>query len=143
MTKDSSLSRILDANLNRLREGIRVVEDIFRYLYNDSKIAYELKSIRHLARDNNYIELLKSRDSINDCLKVSSESELNRSSLDSILIANFKRAEESARVLEELYKLSDIKQSDNFKSIRYRLYSIEKDALLKIDEVQKDLKVSL
>ncbi len=29
--------RLIDANLNRLREGIRVVEDIFRYVYNDKE----------------------------------------------------------------------------------------------------------
>ena len=42
--------RIIDANLNRLREGIRVVEDIFRYIYNDKELSTKLKNLRHLSR---------------------------------------------------------------------------------------------
>lgn len=118
--------RLIDANLNRLREGIRVVEDIYRYIYNDKKTASELKSLRHKSRIAIYSELLDSRDIQNDVLKKTVESELNRSDLNSILIANFKRAQESSRVLEEFGKLINIETSETFKSIRYGLYHIEK-----------------
>jgi len=117
--------RLIDANLNRLREGIRVVEDIFRYMYNDKETALKLKSLRHLARLDNYIELLETRDVKNDVLRSSIKSEQNRTDLYSILIANFKRAQESARVLEEFTKLTSIKDSENFKYIRYELYNLE------------------
>ena len=117
--------RIIDANLNRLKEGIRVVEDIFRYIYNDKDIALKLKNLRHLARVSNFYEILGSRDVKNDVLRASIKSEQNRSDLNSILIANFKRAQESARVLEELTKLSSIEDSENFKYIRYELYNLE------------------
>ena len=117
--------RLIDANLNRLREGIRVVEDIFRYVYNDKQNSLKLKSLRHLARLNNYNELLETRDIKNDVLKESIKSELNRSDLYSILIANFKRAQESSRVLEEFTKLISIEDSENFKYIRYELYNLE------------------
>ena len=117
--------RLIDANLNRLREGIRVVEDIFRYIYNNKEISTKLKSLRHLARTKNYYELLETRDVENDVLRESIKSEQNREDLNSILIANFKRAQESSRVLEELTKLSSIKDSENFKYIRYELYNLE------------------
>ena len=117
--------RLIDANLNRLREGIRVVEDIFRYMYNDKETALKLKSLRHLARLDNYIELLETRDVKNDVLRSSIKSEQNRTDLYSILITNFKRAQESARVLEEFTKLTSIKDSENFKYIRYELYNLE------------------
>ena len=117
--------RLIDANLNRLREGIRVVEDIFRYMYNDKETALKLKSLRHLARLDNYIELLETRDVKNDVLRASIKSEQNRTDLYSILIANFKRAQESSRVLEEFTKLTSIKDSENFKYIRYELYNLE------------------
>lgn len=130
------LNRILDANLNRLREGIRVIEDIFRYLYNDKELAYKLKDIRHSSKIDGYIELLESRDSLNDCLKPSIKSETNRADLKSIVIANFKRAQESSRVLEELYKLQNIELSERFKSIRYNLYTLEKDSILKYFTLQ-------
>ena len=117
--------RLIDANLNRLREGIRVVEDIFRYVYNDKQTALKLKELRHLSRLENYIELLETRDVKNDVLWSSIKSEQNRSDLYSILIANFKRAQESSRVLEEFIKLTSIKDSENFKYIRYELYNLE------------------
>ena len=121
--------RVIDANLNRLKEGIRVVEDLMRYLYNDKDLSKKLKSLRHLAKYEDINALLKHRDSINDVLRPSIDSELNRTDLNSIVIANFKRAQESARVLEELFKLEDIKQSENFKHIRYELYDAEKEVI--------------
>lgn len=124
MTKENL--RLLDANLNRLREGIRVVEDIYRYIFNDKNISSQLKELRHRARILLYEELLDSRDIQNDVLKHSTASEQNRTDLNSILIANFKRAQESARVLEEFGKLIDTKTSENFKTIRYELYHLEK-----------------
>ena len=76
MTKEHL--RLLDANLNRLREGIRVVEDIFRYIYNNKQISSRLKALRHKARLENYDDLLNSRDIINDVLKQSTSSEQSR-----------------------------------------------------------------
>lgn len=117
--------RLIDANLNRLREGIRVVEDIFRYIHNNKEVATRLKALRHKSRIDLYNELLQSRDIKNDVLRKSTASEQNREDLQSILIANFKRAQESARVLEEFTKLHDVKTSEVFKLIRYELYDIE------------------
>jgi hypothetical protein len=128
MTKNDL--RLLDANLNRLREGIRVVEDIYRYIFNDKNTAIQLKKLRHNSRVFEYNELLDSRDIQNDVLKDSIQSETNREDLISILIANFKRAQESSRVIEEFTKLSDIKISEKFKLIRYELYHLEKSLLI-------------
>ena len=124
---NQSYLRLIDANLNRLREGIRVVEDIFRYVYNDKQTALKLKELRHKARTNNYNELLETRDVKNDVLRASIKSEQNRSDMNSILIANFKRAQESSRVLEEFCKLISIEDSETFKYIRYELYNLEID----------------
>jgi len=124
------LLRVVDANLNRLKEGIRVVEDILRYKENNKQLATKLKTLRHQVVVPDYKELLANRDSINDVLKPSTSSEQKRTSLESIIVANFKRAEESARVLEELYKLENIELSELFKTIRYTLYSLEKEVLL-------------
>ena len=101
------------------------MEDIFRYIYNDKELSTKLKNLRHLSRVENFYEILSSRDVQNDVLKESIKSEQNRDDLNSILIANFKRAQESARVLEELLKLYSIKDSENFKYIRYELYNLE------------------
>jgi len=124
------LFRVIDANLNRLKEGIRVVEDIMRYRDNNKEISKKLKELRHAARIDETVELLIHRDSINDVLRTSTKSELNRTDITSIITANFKRAEESSRVLEELFKLHSAEYSENFKYIRYELYNLEKEIVL-------------
>ncbi|MCW8896377.1 MAG: thiamine-phosphate pyrophosphorylase [Sulfurimonas sp.] len=125
------LFRVIDANLNRLKEGIRVVEDILRYRDNNKELSSKLKLLRHKAKTEQTQELLKHRDSINDVLRSTIKSELNRTDINSIILANFKRAQESSRVLEELYKLHNAEYSENFKYIRYELYALEKEVLVK------------
>jgi len=124
------LFRVIDANLNRLKEGIRVIEDIMRYRDSNKELSKKLKSLRHLARIDEYKELLSNRDSINDVLRETQESELNRTDVSSIIAANFKRGQESSRVLEELFKLHNVQYSENFKHIRYELYDLEKQIIL-------------
>ncbi|WP_345992929.1 thiamine-phosphate pyrophosphorylase [Sulfurimonas sp. HSL-1716] len=121
------LFRVCDANLNRLKEGIRVVEDIARYRDNNKELSLKLKELRHLAKIDDLKPLLNGRDSMNDVLRPSTPSEMNRQSLQNIITANFKRAQESSRVLEEIYKLADPTLSENFKHIRYTLYALEKE----------------
>ncbi|RUM57971.1 MAG: thiamine-phosphate pyrophosphorylase [Nautilia sp.] len=130
MKKSDEILRVIDANINRYREGIRVVEDIYRYVYNDKNISSSLKNLRHIKLPITQKELIDKRDSINDVLKTSTKSEQKRENLESIIIANLKRAQESARVLEEIFKLIDIKTSENFKENRYQLYNLEKKILM-------------
>lgn len=124
------LFRVIDANLNRLKEGIRVIEDIARYLQNDKTLATKLKTLRHQSRIDDIKPLLASRDSENDVLRSTLKSEMNRESLDDILIANYKRAQESSRVLEEMYKIIKPELSETFKTIRYSLYTLEKENIV-------------
>jgi len=126
MKTNRSLLRVIDANINRYKEGIRVVEDIYRYIYDNKEIASTLKNLRHINIPIDIKELLSSRDSINDVLKPSTKSEQTRENLENIILANIKRSEESARVLEEIFKLIDIQTSEMFKNNRYALYNIEK-----------------
>jgi len=133
MTKEAltpELFRVCDANLNRLREGIRVVEDIMRYRDNNKTLSSKLKELRHTARIDENLELLMHRDSINDVLRPTIQDELQRGNIGDILTANFKRAQESSRVLEELFKLHSNEYSEKFKHIRYELYDLEKTILL-------------
>jgi len=123
----SELYRTIDANINRFKEGIRVVEDILRYELS-SPFSKELKKLRHI-KIPNYEECVKYRDSIKDILKQSTKSEQKRDSIKEIVIANLKRAQESARVLEEVFKLIDINISEKFKDARYTLYNLEKEIL--------------
>jgi len=128
------LLRIIDANLNRLKEGIRVVEDIARYIDNNFELASSLKALRHKSTIQETNELLASRDSTNDVLRPTTASEMARSDLKSIIIANYKRAQESSRVLEEMYKILHPEYSEMFKTIRYTLYMLEKENILNLSE---------
>ena len=51
MAYPDKLLRIIDANLNRAREGLRVCEDISRFALGDKTATRALKSIRHGATD--------------------------------------------------------------------------------------------
>lgn len=132
-----------------------MIEDIARYALNDENLSKRLKNIRHIARINK--NLLNSRDIKNDVLKQSTKSELKRKDIKDIAIANFKRAEESARVIEELLKLNytksldsldsndssdtgDIADSALFKNIRYELYDIEIEYFRIMDAYIKESK---
>ena len=126
MTNKERLYRVIDANLNRLKEGLRVVEDVRRYGFDDLALAKKIKNLRHKAKIPQK-ELLKFRDAANDVLKPSLKDEQIRLNLDDLQTANIKRAQESARVLEECFKLIDVKISEIFKAVRYELYEIEKE----------------
>jgi len=122
----AKIERLIDANLNRLKEGIRVIEDIARYIYDDATLTPRLKTLRHQLQKAYDPKRILYRDIENDVQKESIPSELNRTTLDDLIIANFSRAEESSRVLEESFKLTDTALSELFKSVRYELYALEK-----------------
>ncbi len=122
----NNLYRLVDANINRLSEAIRVVEDISRFIFNDKTTTKKLKNLRHRCQIGNYDKLLQNRNIKGDIAKQSTKSELSRENIKDIAVANFKRAEQSSRVLEEVFKMSKKNSSDYFKQLRYELYDIEK-----------------
>lgn len=125
--------RILDANLNRSSEGLRVVEDLVRFVLEDERLSKELKELRHKIREEvksllpDYLELLKSRDSEKDVGKESSFIEEERQDFKQVLAANMRRTEESLRVLEEFAKAINSQVGRIFKEIRFKVYSLEKE----------------
>jgi len=127
-----NIYRILDANLNRAREGIRVIEDIARLYFNDDKLSKKLKSLRHritrIAQESfDSDKLLLSRDSQGDVgAKGMGKSERKREDLKSIIQANLRRSCEGLRVLEEFGKLIREESAEKYKKLRFKLYSLEK-----------------
>lgn len=135
-----SFLKIIDANVNRAKEGIRVIEDISRFLVINKKTMTYLKNIRHQINilikkvEPDYKKLLKARDSETDIGKnLNVKSEFKRKNLHEILIANFKRVQESLRVLEEISKLKNIEISHRFKNLRFKMYVLEKQFFIKND----------
>jgi len=129
----SSAYRILDANCNRLREGLRLIEEYYRFVENNETLTIAFKSLRHklknveqlLGRDN----LLQHRDTTTDCFSRDNRpEELTRDCIDDIVNAGFKRAQEASRVIEEYAKIIDSPDVSSIaKLIRFELYTFEKD----------------
>jgi thiamine-phosphate pyrophosphorylase len=137
------IARILDANLNRGREGLRVVEDLVRFALDDADLASQMKAVRHqitsLVRQLplGELELLSARDSKGDVgIDINCDSENLRQDLPQIATANIRRSQEAMRVLEELSKLYDVSIASRFKKLRFRIYGLEKEILPKLMKYQ-------
>lgn len=128
--------RILDTNLNRCKEGLRVVEDTCRFVFCDETLYKRTRKVRHLSSKyltDQYEQMLNARDSIKDSGRKAKEQA--RQNLKNIVIANFKRAEESLRVLEEYSKIIDFNIALKYKALRYEVYTIEKKMFLKYKNI--------
>jgi len=138
--------RIIDANLNRIGEGLHLLEDIARLLLNDSGLTRQLKTLRHelLISDGPFQQqLLEARDAKSDVgVNISEEKERE---LPLLVVANSRRVQESLRTLEELAKLPNTMpqlDSARFKQARFNLYSIEQELLSKLLRQDKTKQIS-
>ena len=123
--------RLIDANLNRISEGLRLLEDVARFLLNDATLSEQLKSLRHdLLSEDRALQrkLLLARDSERDVGAFTPvPGELERQHLPAVVTANARRVQESLRVLEEVAKLPDQSlDSARFKKARFDLYEVER-----------------
>ena len=133
----NKIERVIDANCNRTREGLRVIEEIARFMLDDKSMFSKLKKLRHEFTDieNNIRQNISalSRDSLADIGKDYIEHlESKRTDITDILKANCKRVEESLRVLEEFLKLTDCNQIEQIKQIRFQVYTIENEFIEKL-----------
>ena len=127
-------ARIIDANLNRAIEALRVIEEYARFIYLDAKLTIRLKQLRHtLAKDSkpeDKKQLLNARNTAHDMR--SDEINPSRKDLSELLQANFSRLQEALRVLEEYTGKS------LYNRARYQSYDLEKEILLPL--LKKTLK---
>jgi thiamine-phosphate pyrophosphorylase len=150
---EKEIFRIIDVNFNRSREGLRVCEDIARFILNSPKLTKDLKATRHkisdilkdvekASRDKAYLRfkhetLFESRDSEADIGRVSKfRSEMKRLDVKDIFTANMERVKESLRSLEEFFKLIDKKVSTEFSTLRFKVYDIEKKAVKRVGSLR-------
>jgi len=129
--KIKNINRIIDANINRAKEGLRVCEEITRFILDSRSLTEGFKKIRHqidtlLKGIASSAGLLKARESLKDVGRNISAGELKRRGLEDIFFANIQRIKESLRVLEEFSKLENIKIAVRFKKLRYSIYELEK-----------------
>ncbi|HWB10928.1 MAG TPA: thiamine phosphate synthase [Pirellulales bacterium] len=127
----TALLRLIDAAANRAREGLRVVEDFVRFVWNDRHLMSELKRLRHeLAAALCPLQgsqLLASRDTEGDVgTTVSTEAEGERPDMASVVTANFKRLQEALRSIEEFGKVLNPALAKRVEQLRYRSYTLER-----------------
>ncbi|MCF7873696.1 MAG: thiamine-phosphate pyrophosphorylase [Candidatus Omnitrophica bacterium] len=126
---------IIDANFNRCKEGLRVVEDIFRFGFKNDKLRKKIRNQRHkLVKLVGPVLIQKAilkRNSKKDLGKKLDTLENKRDTLSDILYANLQRTKESLRVLEEFSKIINKKNTAKIKNLRYGIYDLEKEIILK------------
>ena len=130
---DKTLYRILDANFNRAKEGLRVCEDLCRYVWDQKTLTRAFKDLRHdlteIIAGVDIQKALEARHIQGDVGRVTSISESKRKDIKSVLWANSQRVKESLRVLEEVTKLIDAGISSKLKVLRYKVYALEQKAI--------------
>ena len=137
------IQRVIDANLNRVTEAIRILEEIARFLLNDKDLSGKLKNIRHKInsiQEKHYTEYLQARDTENDVgadIKNSTE----RINIENIFKANIKRLQQALRTLAE-YSVETPENVALFEKLRYNSYTLEKIMWDKLKEKYYQIKLS-
>jgi thiamine-phosphate pyrophosphorylase len=128
------LLRIIDANANRSREGLRVCEEITRFILEDKALTKDFKNIRHAISRNvksfpgEIKVLLISRESQTD-IGTNILNPSKRETTKDLFLANIQRAKEALRVLEEFSSVFSRPLSKSFARLRFKTYALEKKAI--------------
>jgi thiamine-phosphate pyrophosphorylase len=131
MNKDFSL---IDANLSRAKEGMRVVEDTIRFVIRDEALYGKIRPLRHLLVQLEHLlgsaTRLTGRDFDQDLGQASEENNLaSRRNFWGLMKANFSRLEEALRALEEYSKIYLPQHYSYFQKLRHDVYRLEFEVL--------------
>jgi thiamine-phosphate pyrophosphorylase len=127
-----AIIRMFDANANRASEGLRTVEDVMRFCYENSRLSKEARSARHaVAKISVRIyprsKLLSARDAGGDVGSRRSRGAMRRGGIGDLIFANMRRAQESVRVMEEIARrAASPGDARALQSLRFRLYRLER-----------------
>ena len=127
----------MDVNFNRCKEGLRVIEDIFRFVIEDNTLRLKTRRIRHTLEDirkDVFLaeKFLEARNAREDMGRDVDDFEKKRKNTSEIFYVNIQRVKESLRVLEEFFKIVDDRKVCFLKKSRYEIYDIEQKAFKKL-----------
>jgi thiamine-phosphate pyrophosphorylase len=130
-TAEMDAGRVVDANFNRAREALRVLEDYCRFVLDDRFLTEQVKGLRHgLADASGRLPpglLLSARETLRDVgTAVSASGEYERGSPQEVAAVNLKRVQESLRSLEEYGKLFTPELGRQLEALRYTSYTLER-----------------
>jgi len=124
--EDLRIYQIIDANLDRAREGLRVLEDWARFGLGKEKYVVMIKNFRQILGKNHSEIYKQSRNHIVDkCKGLTHQEQINRKTFEQIISSNSGRVQEALRVIEEFSKLHNHELSKIASEIRYQIYNIE------------------
>jgi len=126
---NGALLRLLDANANRAREALRVLEDYARFVLDDGGLSRDLKSVRHDLADSLkdvLPEAILHRDTPGDVGTTNkTQAEARREDLNDVVTAAGKRLGEALRAIEEYLKTIAPTAAAQIENLRYQFYDIE------------------
>lgn len=126
---NSTTLRILDANANRAREALRVIEDYARFSLDDAGLCGALKQIRHDFAEITAVfvaDAILHRDTPGDVgTSAKTQAELVREDVNHVITAAGKRLGEALRTIEEYLKTTDPTSASKIEALRYRFYDVE------------------
>lgn len=122
--------RVLDANLNRAREGLRVCEEVARLVLGDTPLTRRCQRLRYEVDGAGRLlprsKLLQARDSRRDVGRPGRRGSARpHGHCRDLAAANLRRVQEALRVLEEFSRLVRPAASRSFGSLRFKAYSLE------------------
>ncbi len=143
--EDLRIFQIIDANLDRAREGLRVLEDWARFGLGENDCVKRIKNFRQILGKNHLEVYKQSRNQTEDkCKGMTHQEQINRKTSEQIISSNSGRVQEALRVIEEFSRLHNHELSKIASEIRYEIYTIEIDllSLSKCKKSQEILKVN-
>ena len=128
--EDFRIFQIIDANLDRAREGLRVIEDWSRFGLGKEEYVKRIKNFRQILGKNHLTIYKKSRNNIEDRSKgLTHLEQINRVTPEQIISSNSARVQEALRVIEEFCRFHNNSLSKIAAEIRYEIYTIEIELL--------------
>ena len=126
---NAGIARIMDANLNRAREALRLLEDYARFVLSNAAICARIKEDRHTLGSMRQLLLGEYESTCRDTpgdvgTHIKDKTELTRSGMTAVLETAGSRASEALRVLEELAKMESPQQARELEAMRYRVYTL-------------------
>lgn len=122
--------RLLDANLDRAREGLRVVEDWCRFGLDRADLVARLKDLRQRLGLLHQERYKQARHTAGDVAAgMAHPAQAERLEPAQVLAANCARVQEALRVLEEFGRAEDARLASEAAAIRYALYDLEVELL--------------
>ncbi len=134
--------RIIDANFNRAREALRVIEDFCRFSLSSAPLTTCAKQLRHelsaAIAKLDPTQLIAARDSLSDVgASQVVDNQLHRSDLKDCFTAGCKRLTESLRTLAEMSQTLNPEVAQTIEKLRFSAYTLEKDIVLFADAAER------